>query len=63
MAILLLYVDDIILTASTSSLLQSLLSSLKTEFRMTDLGHLHYFLGIEVKALRDGLFLCQQKYR
>ena len=62
MVVLLLYVDDIILTASTSSLLQFLLDSLKQEFRMTDLGKLHYFLGIEVQNLKEGLFLCQRKY-
>ena len=29
---------------------------------MTDLGKLHYFLGIEVQNLKEGLFLCQRKY-
>ncbi|GJY45974.1 ribonuclease H-like domain-containing protein [Tanacetum coccineum] len=45
-AYLLLYVDDIILTSSSSTLLQHLISSLHSEFSMTDLGPLNYFLGI-----------------
>ncbi|GJV84375.1 ribonuclease H-like domain-containing protein, partial [Tanacetum coccineum] len=45
-AYLLLYVDDIILTASSTSLLQKIISSLHGEFSMTDIGPLNYFLGI-----------------
>ncbi|KAJ0724595.1 putative RNA-directed DNA polymerase [Helianthus annuus] len=48
MAYLLLYVDDIILTASSDALLQSFISAMSREFAMTDLGRLHHFLGIEV---------------
>ncbi|GJW24750.1 ribonuclease H-like domain-containing protein [Tanacetum coccineum] len=45
-AYLLLYVDDIILTASYTSLMQHIISSLHAEFAMTDLGPLNYFLSI-----------------
>ncbi|GJU92197.1 ribonuclease H-like domain-containing protein [Tanacetum coccineum] len=47
-AYLLLYVDDIVLTASSESLLQQIISLLHQEFAMTDLGPLNYFLGIYV---------------
>ncbi|GJU46687.1 ribonuclease H-like domain-containing protein [Tanacetum coccineum] len=47
-AYLLLYVDDIILTASSTTLFQQLIDSLHREFDMTDLGALNYFLGIFV---------------
>ncbi|GJR41521.1 ribonuclease H-like domain-containing protein [Tanacetum coccineum] len=47
-AYLLLYVDDIILTASSTALLQQLINYLHREFDMTDLGALNYFLGIYV---------------
>ncbi|GJS47473.1 ribonuclease H-like domain-containing protein [Tanacetum coccineum] len=43
-AYLLLYVDDIILTASSSAFLQRIITSLHSEFAMTDLGSLNYFL-------------------
>nr|XP_015639159.1 uncharacterized protein LOC107281082 [Oryza sativa Japonica Group] len=61
-AYLLLYVDDIILTASTTTLLQQLTARLHSEFAMTDLGDLHFFLGISVKRSPDGLFLSQRQY-
>jgi hypothetical protein len=62
MAYLLLYVDDIILTASSPTLLHSLIASLRKEFSMTDMGELHYFLGISVRRTKDSLFLSQEKY-
>ena len=62
MAYLLLYVDDIILTASSHHLLQHIIGSLQQEFAMTDLGNLHYFLGVSAERSPTGLFLSQAKY-
>ena len=45
-AYLLLYVDDIVLTASSHQLLQRVISSLQQEFAIKDLGQLHHFLGV-----------------
>ncbi|GJY50491.1 ribonuclease H-like domain-containing protein [Tanacetum coccineum] len=59
---LLLYVDDIVLTASSEGLLQRIIGSLHQEFAMTDLGPLNYFLGISVTRDSSGLFLSQKKY-
>uniref|UniRef100_A0ACD5T832 Uncharacterized protein n=1 Tax=Avena sativa TaxID=4498 RepID=A0ACD5T832_AVESA len=61
-AYLLLYVDDIILTANTSSLLHKIIAALSHEFSMTDLGDIHHFLGINVTRTPRGLFLSQQQY-
>ncbi|XP_051228809.1 uncharacterized mitochondrial protein AtMg00810-like [Lolium perenne] len=61
-AYLLLYVDDIILTASSTDLLRQLTERLRAEFALKDLGPLHYFLGIEVVRRTDGFFLHQRKY-
>ncbi|GJX51232.1 ribonuclease H-like domain-containing protein [Tanacetum coccineum] len=58
-AYLLIYVDNIILTASCPALLQQIIGSLNNEFDMTDLGALNYFLGISAPT---GLFLSQKKY-
>ncbi|XP_019086528.1 PREDICTED: uncharacterized protein LOC109126972 [Camelina sativa] len=38
------------------------LDSLNTQFRMKDLGQMHYFLGIQAHFHPSGLFLSQQKY-
>ncbi|GJR61885.1 ribonuclease H-like domain-containing protein [Tanacetum coccineum] len=61
-AYLLLYVDDIVLTASSEVLLQQIIGSLHQEFAKTDLGPLNYFLGISVTRNSLGLFLSQKKY-
>ncbi|GKC38952.1 ribonuclease H-like domain-containing protein, partial [Tanacetum coccineum] len=61
-AYLLLYVDDIILTASSTSLLQRIISLLHAEFAMTDLGPLNYFLGISATRTTSGIFFSQKKY-
>lgn len=47
-AYLLLYVDDNILTTSSNALWEQIITRLKTEFLMSDLGPLSYFLGIAV---------------
>nr|GEX56333.1 ribonuclease H-like domain-containing protein [Tanacetum cinerariifolium] len=61
-AFLLLYVDDIVLTASSDRLLHQIIASLHREFSMTDLGALNYFLGISVTRDSSGIFLAQRKY-
>ncbi|XP_021995624.1 uncharacterized mitochondrial protein AtMg00810-like [Helianthus annuus] len=61
-AYLLLYVDDIVLTASNDRLLNDIISTLSREFAMTDLGHLHHFLGINVTQQKNGIFLSQVQY-
>ncbi|KAL5718487.1 hypothetical protein ACHQM5_011385 [Ranunculus cassubicifolius] len=59
---LLVYVDDIILTGSTLSSLESLLSTLQKEFALKDLGALSLFLGVEATSVPNGLFLSQRRY-
>lgn len=61
-AYLLLYVDDMILSASTPSLLQHIVTGLKSAFAVKDIGPVQYFLGIEVKRTTAGFFLSQAKY-
>jgi hypothetical protein len=60
MVYLLLYVDDIILTASSSELLRRTIAALQWEFVVKDLGPLHHFLGIAVEHRPDGLSLHQR---
>ena len=59
---MLIYVDDIIVTSSSSEAVATLLQDLKKEFTLKDLVDLHYFLGIEVTKCKDGILLSQEKY-
>jgi hypothetical protein len=61
-AYLLLYVDDIILTANSQLLLQRIIAAICHEFAMSDLGPLQQFLGIHVTRTANGLFLSQHQY-
>ncbi|XP_056698670.1 uncharacterized mitochondrial protein AtMg00810-like [Spinacia oleracea] len=60
-AYLLLYVDDIILCTSSDALCDRLISHLKTEFPISHLGPMNYFLGISVSRT-PYMLLFQQKY-
>lgn len=60
--VLLLYVDDILLTGSNPTLFKSLISELNNRFVMKDLGDFHSFLGIQAQAHSQGLFFSQTKY-
>ncbi|XP_026438563.1 uncharacterized protein LOC113337091 [Papaver somniferum] len=61
-AYLLLYVDDIVLTACNNALLRRFIDLMKREFAMSDLGPLHHFLGITVTRSSSWLFLSQSVY-
>ena len=54
---LLLYVDDIVLTASSDGLLRRTIDALQQEFSMKDLGPLHHFLRMQVQRTGSGIFL------
>ncbi|GJT02309.1 ribonuclease H-like domain-containing protein [Tanacetum coccineum] len=56
------FANDIILTTSSSSFLQQIIASLHSEFAMTDLGSLNYFLGSFAQRSAYSLFLSQSKF-
>ncbi|RVX06561.1 Retrovirus-related Pol polyprotein from transposon RE1 [Vitis vinifera] len=60
--VLLVYVDDIVITGSDSALLSQLKTHLSESFHMKDLGSLTYFLGLEVHHSPSGISLNQHKY-
>ena len=57
-----LYVDDIVYMASSQQMVEDFRHSMMKSFEMTDLGLLHYFLGLEIKQNEVGIFFCQQNY-
>jgi hypothetical protein len=61
-AILIVYVDDIILTRDDSAELVKKKKRLANEFEIKDLGALKYFLGMEFAKSKEGIFVNQRKY-
>ena len=59
--ILVLYVDDLFLTGA-EKLIEWCKQQLASEFKMKDLGLMHYFLGLEVWQHEDEIFLSQGRY-
>ena len=61
-AVLIVYVDDIILPGDDNVEIYRLKNQLKEEFEVKDLGPLKYFLGIEVVRSKEGIFISRRKY-
>ena len=57
-----IYVDDIIFGVTQDSLCEEFVVTMKGEFEMSMMGELSFFLGLQVKQTKDGIFLCQSKY-
>ena len=58
----LVYVDDLVVSASTTTLLTSFKTYMKQCFHMKYLGVSKYFLGLELSRNPLGIHLCQRKY-
>jgi hypothetical protein len=57
-----IYVDDLVITGSSRVAIQKFKLDMTKLFRMSDLGLLHYYLGVEVKQQPDGFVLNQASY-
>lgn len=60
--LVLVYVDDILITGSNTIYIAELISTLSARFVMKDLGELSYFLGLEVLKHGSSIILSQTKY-
>ncbi|KAJ0536362.1 putative RNA-directed DNA polymerase [Helianthus annuus] len=60
--VLLVYVDDIIVTGNSDAEIKRVKTLLSDNFQIKDLGILKYFLGLEVVYDKSGLCLNQRKY-
>jgi hypothetical protein len=56
------YVDDLIITVSDLDNIRSFKEEMTAVFKMSDLGLLHYYLGIEVNQSASGISLSQGAY-
>jgi hypothetical protein len=59
---ILVYVDDIIVASSNQGATTQLLHKLGQEFALKDLEKLHYFFGIEVNEIANGIILNQSMH-
>ncbi|KAL0330834.1 UNVERIFIED_CONTAM: cytochrome [Sesamum angustifolium] len=57
-----LYVDDLIYTGNNEKMIQDFKEDMMKTFEMSDLGLMHFFLGIEINQEKEGIFICQRKY-
>nr|GEX44499.1 putative ribonuclease H-like domain-containing protein [Tanacetum cinerariifolium] len=57
-----IYVDDIIIGATNKDLCKSFEKLMKDKFQMSSMGELTFFLGLQVKQKKDGIFISQDKY-
>ena len=60
MLIVCLYVDDLIFTGDYG--IADFKTVMESEFEMTHLGLMKFFLGIEVQQSESGIFILQSKY-
>ncbi|CAJ2662733.1 unnamed protein product [Trifolium pratense] len=61
-AVLIVYVDDIVLTGNDTVEMGRVKEKLAADFEIKDLGSMRYFLGMEVARSKDGIVVSQQKY-
>jgi hypothetical protein len=55
-------VDDIIFDVSSHTLVSRFYKMMENEFQMSMMGELTFFLGIQVKQTKEGIFIHQSKY-
>ena len=57
-----IYVDDIVFGATSNDLALSFAKEMKTEFKISMVDELSFFLGLQIRQLKDGIFLSLSKY-
>jgi hypothetical protein len=57
-----IYVDDIIFGSTNEKFCEEFSKVMTNRFEMSMMFELKYFLGFQVKQLKEGTFLCQTKY-
>jgi hypothetical protein len=57
-----IYMDDIIFSGSSHTLVSRFQEMMENEFQMSMIGELTFFLGIQVKQTKQGTFVHQTKY-
>ena len=56
------YVDNIIFGCNKDPLVQWFASAMESEFEMSMIGELSFFLGLQITQRSEGMFISQEKY-
>jgi len=57
-----IYVNDIVFGGMLNKMVQLFVQQMQSEFEMSLVGELNYFLGLQVKQMEDTIFTSQSKY-
>ncbi|KAI3692233.1 hypothetical protein L6452_32044 [Arctium lappa] len=57
-----IYVDDIIFGSTRDNMCKEFEELMHQRFKMSSMGELTFFLGLQVQQKSDGIFICQSKY-
>lgn len=60
--VLLVYVDDVLITGSCEKTIREVKAQLHEAFTIKELGYVRYFLGIEIARGPEGTYINQRKY-
>jgi len=60
--VLLIYVDDILVAGNNMKDIEDVKNSLNIAFKIKDIGHSKFFLGLEIARIKNGIHICQRKY-
>jgi hypothetical protein len=60
--ILILYVDDLLITRNHMTQIKWIMSQLETKFELINLGYLNFYLGVEFLSVNKSIFMCQKDY-
>ncbi|WJX82941.1 hypothetical protein P8452_65643 [Trifolium repens] len=57
-----IYVDAIVFGGTSNTMVQHFVKQMQSEFEMSLVGELTYFLGLQIKQMEDTIFISQSKY-
>ncbi|CAM8908673.1 unnamed protein product [Rhodiola kirilowii] len=57
-----IYVDDIVFGSNSQKMVDEFVAQMQSEFQMSMVGEMNYFLGLQVTQSKGGIFMTQANY-